>query len=122
MWNYFCISLPSFYKKLEVKNDVALNVHLVTVGLTLSIAGWIADVRFGRYKVMYFSMWIMWTALMMTTMSSVLTTTVDGYTSKIHSYMNEALWVVVAIDFKPMSFILELTNFMMPQVMKSLHS
>ena len=91
MWNYLCISLPSFYKNLEVKNDVALNVHLVTVGLTLSIAGWIADVRFGRYKVMYFSMWIMWAALMLTTTSSVLTTTVDGYISKIHSYMNEAL-------------------------------
>ena len=78
---------------------MAFNVHVVTVGLTLSIAGWIADVRFGRYKVMYFSMWIMWAALMLTTMSSVLATTVDGYTSKIHSYVNEALWVVVAIGF-----------------------
>ena len=78
---------------------MALNVHLVTVGLTLSIAGWIADVCFGRYKVMYFSMWIMWAALMLTTMSSVLTTTVDGYTSKTHSYVNEALWVEVAIRF-----------------------
>ena len=99
IWSYLCINLPLFYRKLGVKNDVAFNVHVVTVGLTLSIAGWIADVRFGRYKVMYFSMWIMWAALMLITMSSVLATTVDGYTSKIHSYVNEALWVVVAIGF-----------------------
>ena len=39
------------------------------IGVTLPIAGWLADVRFGRYRVMRCSIWTMW-------ISSVLLTTV----------------------------------------------
>ena len=35
-------------------------VMQVTMGMTLPLAGWLADVRFGRYKVIRCSMWIMW--------------------------------------------------------------
>ena len=99
IWNYLCINLPLFYHKLLVKNDVAFNVHAVTVGMTLSIAGWVADVRFGRYKMISWSMWIMWSALMLATVSYVLTTTVNSYTSETHGYVNEVLWAVIAIGF-----------------------
>ena len=32
----------------------------IIVGVMLPLAGWLADVRFRRYKVIHCSMWIMW--------------------------------------------------------------
>ena len=72
-------------------------VQVVMLGLTLSIAGWIADVHFGRYKVIYLSIWMMWAPLMLATVSYVLARTVDSYTSNIHSYVNGVLWTIMAI-------------------------
>ena len=98
--SYLCFSLPYFYHKISEDNHgMAYYVQVVTLGLTLSIAGWIADVCFGRYKVIYWSMWIMWAALMLATVSSVLARTVDSYTSNIHSYLSGVLWTIMAIGY-----------------------
>ena len=97
IWSYLCISLSFFYLKISKNNFVY--VQVATVGLTLSIAGWIADVCFGRYKVIYWSMWIMWAALMLATVSSVLAKTVDSYISNIHIYVNGVLGIIMAIGF-----------------------
>ena len=96
IWSYLCLSLAYFYWEISKDNSVSV---LVAFCLTLSIAGWIADVRFGRYKVIYWSMWIMWAALMLATVSSVLVRMVDSYTSNIHSYVNGVLWTIMAIGF-----------------------
>ena len=48
IWNYLCISIPFFYLKINEDNQgIEFNLPIITLGLTLSIAGWIADVRFG---------------------------------------------------------------------------
>ena len=82
--------------------------------MTLSIAGWIADVRFGRYRVIKLSMWIMWAALMLATVSSVLMKTVDSYTSEIHRYVNGVLWITIAIGFG--GFLANVIQFGMDQL------
>ena len=100
IWSYLCFSVLYFYQKTsEGNHGVEFNVQLVTLGLTLSIAGWIADVYFGRYRIMCLSMWIMWAALMLATVSSVLARTVDSYTRNIHSYVNGVMWTLVVIGF-----------------------
>ena len=100
IWSYLYISLLYFYQKInEDNNRVEFNIHVITLGLTLSIAGWIADVSFGRYRVMYLSMWITWASLILATMSSVLTRTVDSYTSNIYSYVNGVLWSMMVVGF-----------------------
>ena len=71
-------------------------VQATACGLTLSIAGWIADIHSGRYKL---SMLVMWAAILLTTMSSVLARVVDSYTSHIHIYVNGVLWTRTAIGF-----------------------
>ena len=64
IWNYLCISIPFFYLKIyEESHGIEFNLPIIALGLTFSVAGWIADVRCGRYRVMYFSMWIMWAGL-----------------------------------------------------------
>ena len=49
IWSYLCISLEYYYQKISesMNYGVEFYVQVVTLGLTLSIAGWIADVRFG---------------------------------------------------------------------------
>ena len=100
VWSYFCTSVLYFYLKSNEDNyGVKFLVQAGALGVTLSIAGWIADVRFGRYRVIYWSMWVMWVALMLTTVSSVLTRIVDNYTSDIHSYVSGVLWTIVAVGY-----------------------
>ena len=98
IWSYICLSVLWFYVDTREKIfGVKFSIHAAALGLTLPIAGWIADVRFGRYRVMHLSMWIMWAALLLTTVSSVLAITVESYTSNIHSIVNGVLWTMVAL-------------------------
>ena len=41
------------------------------IGITQLIAGWLADTRIGRYKVVRTSIWIMWIAAVLATISSI---------------------------------------------------
>ena len=122
VWNYLCISIPFFYLKINEDNHgIEFNVPLITLGITMSIAGWIADVRFGRYRVMYLSMWIMWAALMLATVSSVLARIVDNYTNMHPHSFKEVIEVIIAIGLG--GFLANVIQFgidqlMMPQVMK----
>ena len=53
----------SSFSLSKISVGVEFYMEVITLGLTLPIAGWIADVRFGRYRVIYLSMWITWAAL-----------------------------------------------------------
>ena len=102
VWNYLIIS-PFFVsqKRSISKGNYTLpfTLYMVAGGLTLSIAGWIADVYFGRYKVIQFSMWIMWIAYMLMTASTVVTELnwFEGYSNKFNGYINEIFMIVAVI-------------------------
>ena len=53
--------------------------YLLSFGLTLPIAGWLADARIGRYRVIRCSIWIMWIATVLATASLVMAQLVDEY-------------------------------------------
>ena len=64
---------------------------MTIIGVTLPIAGWLADVQFGRYGVMCCSIWIMW-------ISSVLLTVVHVVFSFIEcSLMLKILTILLAV-------------------------
>ena len=95
VWSYLCSSVIYFNLKSNWDNrGVKFLIQAGALCITLSIAGWIADVRFGRYR--YLSMWLMWVVLMLATVSSLLATMVE---SKLQSYVNGVLWTIVAIGF-----------------------
>ena len=52
-------------------------VHFIALLFTLPIAGWLVDVYLGRYKVIQWSMWIVWVGSMLATLSSVIAQLVD---------------------------------------------
>ena len=71
MWSFIVMGV--FYyllNSLLVSYSDSISTSVVTIiGVTLPVAGWLADIRFGRYRVMRCSIWTMW-------ISSVLLTTV----------------------------------------------
>ena len=79
---------------------VPLGLEITTVawGLILPFAGWLADIRYGRYKVMHWSMWIMWTASMLATVCSIVGQFVTG-DHKIFKYVFKIIIFILAIGF-----------------------
>ena len=69
---------------------------LVGVSLIVPFAGWLADTRIGRFKVIRGSVWIMWTTTMLMTLSVVLEKLIDGY-DKANENVLTVLFVVMAI-------------------------
>ena len=63
-----------------------ISAYFVILGITSSIAGWLADTRIGRYKVVRTSNWIMWIAAVIATTSSVVAILYESYVS-FHSYL-----------------------------------
>ena len=95
--SFFCATFFQFYWQIADHNGIEFLVCSSVFGLTLSIAGWIADIHIGRYRVISLSIWIVWAAIMLATVSSVLADTVDSYTSKIHCYVNGVLVTIGAL-------------------------
>ncbi|MCG8621117.1 MAG: hypothetical protein MJE68_03810 [Proteobacteria bacterium] len=73
-------------------------VHFIALLFTLPIAGWLADVYLGRYKVIQWSMWIMWVGSMLATLSSVVAQLVDNYAS-VNDKVTAAILVLQTIGF-----------------------
>ena len=111
VWNYLVAYYVTVY-------TVHIKQHYIILGITLLIAGWLADVYFGRYKVIHWSMWIMWVGSMLSTTSSIIVQMVDGYdTMNKRLVIERTLQVVVAIgymeDTRPTLSNLELISYMM---------
>ena len=73
VWN--CLVISVFYYLTTypiVFHPVSYNVYSITWGLTLPIAGWLADVCLTRYKVIRWSILTMWMASVLVVASSVL--------------------------------------------------
>ena len=72
IWS-FLVSTTYFYSshlasKILYHNHTVFNVAQIIVGSAIPLAGWLADTRFGRYKVIYFCIRIMWiSSLLLTT-------------------------------------------------------
>ena len=97
MWNFLVMSVSHY---IEVFGHIPGGVRIGTIalGLTLPFAGWLADVYFGRYKVIRWSMWIMWVASMLAAMSSVVAQLVDSY-YRINKIISIVMFTAMAIGF-----------------------
>ena len=97
IWSYLVMSV-FIYLYSYAKHGGKL--RLMVLGLSLPFAGWLADILFGRYKVMYCSMWIMWVSSILTTASSVSLQLVDNNINlKINYYTSTVLMVIMAVGF-----------------------
>ena len=75
VWNFLLMNLfYCLYDHLKHKTTT-----FIGFSLTLPMAGWLADVYFGRYKVIHCSMWVMWVGSILATVSSVVAQSVESY-------------------------------------------
>ena len=93
IWNFLCISvLHLLFHKLYEKFMSKAWVTIIVIGITLLIAGWLADTRIGRYKVVSASIWIMWIAAVIATISSI---TANVYSSQSYHDINKTVIYVI---------------------------
>ena len=94
VWNYLVTSEVCYV----IRYTSSYGYCLLIVGFTLPFAGWLADVYFGRYKVVRWSMSIMWVGSMLATISSVVAQLVDNY-QYINKDIQIALFIIMAIGY-----------------------
>ena len=92
IWNYLVTSL-FYYLGTHVPDH---RPYYITGCFTLPFAGLLADVYLGRYKMIRWSMWIMWVASMLATVSSVVAQMVDSYYG-INRYIVIVLSIIASI-------------------------
>ena len=92
---YLVTAMFYINRKVNADGNFALqfDLQLVAGGITLTIAGWLADVYFGRFKVVHMSVWVMWTAYMLATASTIVTLLVESY-SHVGIYVTKVLTIV----------------------------
>ena len=74
IWSFMVMVV--FYYLLNIllvscHNSIITGV-ITIIGVTLPVAGWLADVRFGRYRVMLCSIWTMWISSLLLTIVYVV--------------------------------------------------
>ena len=73
-----------------------VRAYFLTLGITSSTAGWLADTRIGRYKVVRTSNWVMWIAAVIATTSSVVAHLYESYDG-FHSHLVDVALFAMAV-------------------------
>ena len=109
VWNFLVWSVynNTTNSALGMKNVTGVRSNLnilfyvgqaIAGAMLMPLAGWLADVRFGRYKIISWSLWIMWLSSLVVTLSSVVEHTIESY-SGIHTKL-----VLVFVAFMGVGF------------------
>ena len=95
VWGFLITSLYSnlFHFASSTYSKPVSTALIIAFGLTIPFAGWLADVRFGRYKIISSSIWTMWiSALLLTTGQLVLQ--LVSVSNKVHFYNYLTIFVI----------------------------
>ena len=96
IWNYLTMSvfylINGYFQKRYYVQKACFGIY----GITVLIAGWLADTRIGRYKVVRYGIWIMWLATVLATVSSVIANLNETYI-KIDSILLQVALLVTAV-------------------------
>ena len=92
--------MSQFYYMYDTARQIHVIQNYISVGITLPIAGWLADTYLGRCKVIRWSMWITWIGSMLNTISSIVAQRVVGYETITKKWMIDcSLKAIAAIGF-----------------------
>ena len=90
VWNF--LTMSEFYLLNDYLNRGYTNkACFVILGISIFIAGWLADTRIERYKVVHTSIWIMWITAVIATVSSVIA----NFSQSYHNIINENVLYVI---------------------------
>lgn len=99
LWNslvgsilYYCV------RKVEDKRPILGSV-MCTLMVFLPLSGWLADVFFGRYKVIHVSLCVMWISILLNVLCAIATTYTDNHTSRIVTVVDYVLLFILILGF-----------------------
>ena len=100
-WNFIVTSV--FWYIISFSFNRAEPFKKITIGavllvLTLPLVGWLADSCIGRYKVIYCSSLILWAALVLDTINTIIHELLDGY-EHINTVVVQVLFSLTIIGF-----------------------
>ena len=101
VWNFLLMNVYYNYSAVYDNRPNGYTVKVIALSFTLPlpVAGWLADVHFGRYKVIRWSMWIMWVGSMLATVSSIVAQLADHGYSKVFEILTAVFFIVATIGF-----------------------
>ena len=100
--------------QITVSDIAVVSIGLMIVVILSPIAGWLADVYFGRYKVIKWSIWILWSSSLLLTISSVIADLVSDYEHAGSNIVDDALVITMAVSL--VGFASNLLQFSMDQL------
>ena len=96
VFNFLVMNALALLSIYSYHDNIGLIAGVVGMSLIIPLAGWLADTRIGRFKVIYGSVWIMWSTSVLLTLSAVLAKFINGYDTANDKIMT-VLLVVLAI-------------------------
>ena len=102
VWNCLVMSIFQYLTTYTIMFHPTAYIYSNIWGLTLPIAGWLADVYLKRYKVMRWSIFIMWIASVLVAASSVLSqlpVVEHYYHNSVKKYVIMLLLIVMSLAF-----------------------
>ena len=100
IWGFFLMSVYYYidYQSLIHEEDCSTCFYIVqfSISLVLPFAGWLADVHFGRYRVIYWSTWAMWASSVLLTANFVAANVKQSYN---YHYVLVATLVIAGAGF-----------------------
>ena len=99
VWSFMVMSVLNYLaNNLLISYHDILSYSVITIiGVTLPITGWLADVQFGRYKIIHCSIWIMWISyVLLTTVYVVFSLTEFDHSGLAQKTLTILLVVILA--------------------------
>ena len=96
VFNFLVMNVFTLLSIYWYYDNSGLIAGVVGMSLIVPVAGWLADTCVGRFKVIYGSVWIMWCASVLLTLSTVLARYIDKYNTANDKIMT-VLLVILAI-------------------------
>ena len=113
VWSLLITGIFNFSNKQS--HGLLFSIQLVAGGLTLPIAGWLADIYFGHYKVIHWSIVTIWVAFILATANLVIERlVVYSYSVVVKRYVNGVLMTIAAVGFS--GFLANVTHFGIDQL------
>ena len=98
IWNFLALFLLGFGNRNYIPNsNNGIIVSVALFGLTLPLAGWLADTCIGRYKMIYCSVWVMWAATILETLNTIIEKLLDGGFASVNAVVTQVLLGLIGI-------------------------
>ena len=98
VWSVFTYSDYTVINKTGNNDLLLLGIQGIAAGFIMPLAGWLADIHCGRFKVISWSIWMMWSGSVLITASTVLEQLVLSYRN-VHTKLASALFLVLGVGF-----------------------